>query len=82
MKTTSDSLRAQCERAGLRVLLTDEVDSEVCAQILDIEERTLRGWRQQGYGPPWRPQRQRRLYALSDIAVWMDRQRQEVADRG
>lgn len=75
MKFTADSLRAACERAELTVLITDEVDSEVCAALLGIEERTLRGWRQQGYGPPWHTQRRRVLYHLDDIAAFKESQR-------
>ena len=83
--TTADSLREACKRARYHVLMTDEVTSEVCAAILNIDERTLRWWREQGDGPAWHTQRPggrgRVLYTLAAIAAFVEG-RQATANNG
>jgi hypothetical protein len=62
------------ERRGMIDLPpTDELlrPADVQARF-NIAEGTLKGWRRDGYGPPWfRLGKKRVVYALSDLTKWI-----------
>jgi hypothetical protein len=68
---TVANLAARAEAMGFEISIDGYLDSAATAVLLNRNRATLRQWRYQGIGPPWRRNGRCCEYAVTDLADWL-----------
>jgi hypothetical protein len=68
---TLAQLREACEARGYPVSPDDHVAERDAGELLGRSQSTLRRWRAEGAGPPWRKRLNRTEYALAELAEFL-----------
>lgn len=66
----TDDIARYLTTAGFLVLESGEVEAAGAAYLLGIMPKTLRNWRADLAGPPWRVTRGLAWYRISDVLAW------------
>lgn len=73
--------------SDVRYLPESKLDTKAVAHLLGRSERTIKRWRQRGYGPPYYKVNEEFgqpsiLYQYSDVQTWLARHRHTPATSG
>lgn len=68
--TLPADIAEQLQAAGFLVLAGGEVEAAGAALLLGITPKTLRNWRSELAGPPWRVARGLAWYRIADVLAW------------
>lgn len=63
-------IESELQASGFLVLSTGEVEAAGAAMVLGISPKTLRNWRSNLEGPPWRTVRGFSWYSIKALLAW------------